>query len=150
MKPLRTKLMVTVLAAWALSLALAGCSSAAPAGSAAAKSDSATSKSDTSAPAKQSGETQTGAALASKAVFYFSGIPDQDTSRWAQRYKTMSDYLTRKLGVEVKGVPSVDYAAVVTGFSRGDIHLGFFGGLTGVQARLAAPDSEAIAQRPED
>lgn len=85
-----------------------------------------------------------------KAVFYFSGIPDQDVSRWAQRYEAMASYLSSQLGVEVRGASSVDYAAVVTGFERGDIHLAWFGGLTGVQARLAVPDSEAIAQRPLD
>ena len=83
-------------------------------------------------------------------TFYFSGIPDQDTARWAQRYQTVADYLSEELDVPVEGVPSVDYAAVVVGFQRGDIHMAWFGGLTGVQARLAAPGSQAIAQRPED
>ncbi len=83
-------------------------------------------------------------------VFRFSGIPDQDAARWAQRYGTVAEYLSRELGVTVKGVPSVDYAAVVVGFEQGEIHMGWFGGLTGVQARLAAPGSEAIAQRPRD
>ncbi|MFQ5873756.1 MAG: putative selenate ABC transporter substrate-binding protein, partial [Dehalococcoidia bacterium] len=58
--------------------------------------------------------------------------------------------ISDKLGVEVRYIPSVDYAAVVTAFKRGDIQLGWFGGLTGVQARLAVPDSEAIAQRLRD
>jgi phosphonate transport system substrate-binding protein len=83
-------------------------------------------------------------------VFYFSGIPDQDSARWAQRYTTLSDYLSKELGVKVEGVPTVDYAAVVAGFKKGDIHMAWFGGLTGVQARLAVPDSEAIVQRPRD
>ena len=83
-------------------------------------------------------------------TLFFSGIPDQDTARWAQRYQTVADFLTNDLGVTVKGVPSVDYAAVVVGFQRGDIQMAWFGGLTGVQARLAVPGSQAIAQRPED
>src|SRR5690606_11723261 len=43
-----------------------------------------------------------------------------------------------------------DYAAVVSGFQRGDLHLGWFGGLTGVQARALTPGSTAVAQRPRD
>ena len=83
-------------------------------------------------------------------VFYFSGIPDQDTAKWARRYTTVSDYLSKELGARVEGIPSVHYAAVVAGFKNGDIHMAWFGGLTGVQARLAVPGSEAIAQRPRD
>lgn len=83
-------------------------------------------------------------------VFRFSGIPDQDAARWALRYGTVAEYLSQELGVAVKGVPSADYAAVVVGFEQGEIHMGWFGGLTGVQARLAAPGAEAIAQRPRD
>ena len=83
-------------------------------------------------------------------VFRFSGIPDQDAARWALRYGAVAEYLSQELGVTVKGVPSVDYAAVVVGFEQGEIHMGWFGGLTGVQARLAVPGAEAIAQRPRD
>jgi phosphonate transport system substrate-binding protein len=83
-------------------------------------------------------------------VFRFSGIPDQDAARWAQRYSTVADYLNQELGVKVEGIPLVDYAAVVVGFEQNEIQLGWFGGLTGVQARLVVPGSEAIAQRPRD
>ncbi len=83
-------------------------------------------------------------------VFRFSGIPDQDAARWAQRYGTVADYLSQELGVTVEGVPSADYAAVVVGFEQGGLHMAWFGGLTGVQARLAVPGAEAIAQRPRD
>lgn len=83
-------------------------------------------------------------------VFYISGIPDQETAYLARRFGSVADYLTNRLGVQVKYQPSVDYAAVVAGFKRGDIHMGWYGGLTGVQARLAVPDSEAIAQRGRD
>ncbi len=80
----------------------------------------------------------------------FSGIPDQDASRWARRYEILADYLSDELGIEVEGVPAADYAAVVLAFRHGDIQAGWFGGLTGVQARLAVPGAQAIAQRSED
>jgi phosphonate transport system substrate-binding protein len=54
------------------------------------------------------------------------------------------------LGVPVEYVPSRDYQASVEMFRNGDIHLAWFGGLTGVQARAAVPGAEAIAQGKAD
>ena len=79
-----------------------------------------------------------------------SGIPDQDATRLARRYGGFSDYLSQQLGVPVQYVPSIDYAAVVTAFAQNDLQLAFFGALTGVQARLQNPESQAIVQREED
>lgn len=62
----------------------------------------------------------------------------------------VAEYLSAETGLEVEYVPSVDYAALVTAFERGEIQLAWFGGLTGVQARSLVPDAEAIAQRPRD
>ncbi len=83
-------------------------------------------------------------------VFYIGGIPDQEVSRLETRFNGLADYLTDETGVTVKYIPSIDYAAVVTAFKQGDVEMGWFGGLTGVQARLAVPDAQAIAQRPRD
>ena len=83
-------------------------------------------------------------------TLYVGGIPDQDTALLVRRFGSLADYLDERLGVEVEYVPSVDYAAVVTGFRNGDIHLAWYGGLTGVQARNAVPGARAIAQRPRD
>ena len=83
-------------------------------------------------------------------TLYMSGIPDQNASTLVRRFDGFSAYLSEQLGVNVKYVPSVDYAASVIAFKNGDIHLAWFGGLTGVQARLAVPGSRAIAQRPRD
>lgn len=83
-------------------------------------------------------------------VLTVGGIPDQDASRLARRYEVFSEYLSQRLGVKVEYVPSVDYAAVVTAFGQGNLDLAFFGGLTGVQARLRDPDARAVAQREQD
>ncbi|MCH8062290.1 MAG: putative selenate ABC transporter substrate-binding protein [Chloroflexi bacterium] len=83
-------------------------------------------------------------------VLAIAGIPDQNASTLARRYEVLTSYLSEELGVEVEYVPTVNYAAAVTGFEQGDIQMAWFGGLTGVQARLAAPGSRAIAQRPRD
>ncbi len=44
----------------------------------------------------------------------------------------------------------IDYTAAVTAFKVGDLDMVWFGGLTGVQARLQVPGAEAIAQRDID
>jgi phosphonate transport system substrate-binding protein len=81
---------------------------------------------------------------------YIGGIPDQDVSTLEARFKGLAQYLTEKTGIKVEYIPTIDYAAVVTAFRNGDIQLAWYGGLTGVQARLAVPNAQAIAQRPED
>ncbi len=83
-------------------------------------------------------------------ILKVGGIPDQDTSRLARRYEIFVAYLTEELGVEVRYLPSVDYAAVVTAFGQDELQVAFFGGLTGVQARLQNPGARAIAQREND
>ncbi len=83
-------------------------------------------------------------------VFFIGGIPDQDVSVLEERFEKLAQYLSDETGVEVRYVPSVAYSAVVTAFRGGDIQLAWYGGLTGVQARLAVPGAQAIAQREAD
>ena len=83
-------------------------------------------------------------------VLRVGGIPDQDASRLVRRYGGFAEYLSRNLGVEVEYIPIVDYAAVVTAFSQGKLDLAFFGGLTGVQARLLDRGAQAIVQQEHD
>ncbi|MGE3855532.1 MAG: putative selenate ABC transporter substrate-binding protein [Dehalococcoidia bacterium] len=78
------------------------------------------------------------------------GIPDQDVSALQKQFGAVAEYLAAETGMKVEYVPSNDYAALVTAFQRGDVHLAWFGGLTGVQARAVTPGSVAIAQRPRD
>ncbi|WP_071776918.1 putative selenate ABC transporter substrate-binding protein [Synechococcus sp. PCC 7335] len=77
-------------------------------------------------------------------------IPDQDPEKLQRLYGILSEYLSQELGVPVTYQAVTDYAAAVTAFKVGDLDLVWFGGLTGVQARLQVPDSEAIAQRDID
>ena len=83
-------------------------------------------------------------------ILKVGGIPDQDASRLARRYDVFAAYLSDRLGGDVEYVPSSDYAAVVTAFARGGLDLAFFGGFTGVQARLRDDGAQAIAQRTQD
>ena len=83
-------------------------------------------------------------------VLFIGGIPDQDVSILESRFSSLAEYLSEATGLDVRYVPSVNYAAVVTGFRHNDIQMAWYGGLTGVQARLAVPDARALAQRPRD
>ncbi|HJV31320.1 MAG TPA: putative selenate ABC transporter substrate-binding protein [Bacillales bacterium] len=83
-------------------------------------------------------------------VFKIGAIPDQNATDLKNGMDAVAKYLSDKTGMKVEFVPSVDYAALVTAFQRGEINLAWFGGLTSVQAISVAPGSEAIAQRPRD
>ncbi|MFZ3585345.1 putative selenate ABC transporter substrate-binding protein [Loktanella sp. DJP18] len=83
-------------------------------------------------------------------TLYFSAIPDDDESRLVERFSAVATYLSETLEVDVQYVPVKSYAAAVTAFANDQIQLGWFGGLSGVQARIAVPDSHAIAQGAED
>lgn len=80
----------------------------------------------------------------------FTAIPDQDTSRLEQRFGKIADYLSQKLDVEVRYIPVKSYSASVQAFKNNEVQLAWFGGLSGVQARLRVPGSVAIAQGVED
>ncbi|WP_315789982.1 putative selenate ABC transporter substrate-binding protein [Fischerella sp. JS2] len=77
-------------------------------------------------------------------------IPDQDPEKLQRQYNKLAAYLQQELGVPVEYKPVTDYTAAVTAFKVGDLDLVWFGGLTGVQARLQVPGAEAIAQRDVD
>ena len=80
----------------------------------------------------------------------FSAIPDQDQTALVKRFGKVADYLSKQLGIPVKYVPVKSYSAAITAFRNNQIQLAWFGGLSGVRARLLVPGSEAIAQGVED
>jgi phosphonate transport system substrate-binding protein len=79
-----------------------------------------------------------------------SAIPDQDPEKLQRLYGGLADYLTKSTGIKVVYLPVTDYKAVVTAFKVGELDLVWFGGLTGVQARLQVPEAQAILQRDID
>lgn len=83
-------------------------------------------------------------------TLYFSAIPDEDETRLSERLDKVADYLTDELGVPVEFVPVKSYPAAVTAFRNDQVQLAWFGGLSGVQARMLVPDARAIAQGDED
>lgn len=77
-------------------------------------------------------------------------IPDQDPEILARNYDLLASYLESELDIQVEFRPVTEYTAAVTAFRVGDLDLVWFGGLTGVQARLQVDGAEAIAQRDID
>lgn len=78
------------------------------------------------------------------------GIPDQDPERLQRQFGLVADHLAAELGMDVAYEPVADYDAAVSAFRVGDLDLVWFGGLTGVQARLQVDGARAIAQRDVD
>lgn len=83
-------------------------------------------------------------------TFTFTAIPDEDESQLITRFEKVADYLEQQLGVDVKYIPVKSYSAAVTAFRNNQVQLAWFGGLSGVQARMLVPGSEALAQGYED
>ena len=83
-------------------------------------------------------------------VLRISAIPDQNPEKLNRLYGLVADELSESLGRKVVYVPMVDYSAAVTAFRKGDLDLVWFGGLTGVQARLQTPGARVLAQRDVD
>lgn len=79
-----------------------------------------------------------------------SAIPDQDPEILDRLFGDVAAYLGEALNLKVEYIPVIDYAASVTAFKVGDLDLVWFGGLTGVQARLQVPGAMALAQRDID
>lgn len=84
------------------------------------------------------------------ATLVYTAIPDQDARQLEQRFAIVTEALEQALGIDVRYVPVKSYAAAVTAFVNDDVQLAWFGGFSGVQARLRQPGARAIAQGVED
>jgi len=83
-------------------------------------------------------------------TFYFTAIPDQDESKLELRFSLLANYLSKELDIEVKFIPVKSYSASIAAFRNNQVQLAWFGGLSGVRARILVPDSLVIAQGYED
>ncbi|WP_448612284.1 putative selenate ABC transporter substrate-binding protein [Geodermatophilus sp. URMC 60] len=90
------------------------------------------------------------AASPSPGALRIGAIPDQDPDVLQRLHGTVADAVAAALDIEVEYAPVTDYAAAVSLFRTGDLDLVWFGGLTGVQARLQTPGAEPVAQRDID
>ena len=83
-------------------------------------------------------------------VLRVGAIPDQNPEKLNRLYGALSSELSEQLKVKVRYVPVSNYAAAVSAFRAGSLDLVWFGGLTGVQARLQTPGARVLAQRDID
>ena len=83
-------------------------------------------------------------------TFKVGAIPDQNPERLNRLYGQLADELSERLDVKVRYVPVSNYPAAVSAFRSGGLDLAWFGGLTGVQARLQTPGAQVLAQRDID
>ncbi len=88
--------------------------------------------------------------LAATDTLRIGAIPDQNPEKLNRLYKLLSDELSKDLDIPVRYLPVSNYTAAVTAFRTGSIDLVWFGGLTGVQARLQRPGAVVLAQRDID
>ena len=94
----------------------------------------------------------TTAALTSWAaeVLRIGAIPDQNPEKLNRLYGLLAKELSQTLKVPVRYVPVSNYPAAVSAFRTSGLDLVWFGGLTGVQARLQTPGAKVLAQRDID
>ncbi len=94
--------------------------------------------------------SQTDSNKSSSETLYISAIPDEKVTDQIAKFGKLSEHLSDELGVDVEFVSSTDYTDSITKFTNGEVHLVWFGGLSGVQARMAVPGAQAIAQGKAD
>ena len=83
-------------------------------------------------------------------ILKIGAIPDQNQEILDRRFNLLSKELSEELDIKVKYVPVVNYIAAITAFRTRDLDLVWFGGLSGVQARLQTPNSIVLVQRDID
>src|SRR5215510_2546515 len=79
-----------------------------------------------------------------------SALPDQKPEILGPLYDSLASYLQQKLGIPVKYQAVSTYDEALNGFRLGKLDMVWFGGLTGVQARLQVDGAQAIIQRDID
>lgn len=85
-----------------------------------------------------------------QSILRIGAIPDQNPERLNRRYGQLATELSDQLKVPVRYVPVSNYPAAVSAFRTGSLDLVWFGGLTGIQARLQTPGAQVLAQRAID
>lgn len=83
-------------------------------------------------------------------VLVITAIPDEKVSDQEAKFQALKAYLAEQLDIKVEFSISKDYPAAVQRFANGEVHLAWFGGLTGAQARDKVKGARAIAQGDTD
>ena len=88
--------------------------------------------------------------LKAEEILRIGAIPDQNPERLNRLYQVLASEISEKLDVKVRYKPVTNYAAAVSAFRTGNLDLVWFGGLTGVQARLQTKGAKVLVQRDID
>lgn len=84
-------------------------------------------------------------------VLRVSAIPDENPQELLRIYEPFTEYLSKELGMPVKFVPVIDYAATVEGLAANKLDLVWYGGFTSVQAvRRTGGKATRLVMREED
>lgn len=84
-------------------------------------------------------------------VLRVSAIPDEQPNELLRIYTPFADYLAHELGIQVRFIPVVDYAATVEGLVAKKLDLVWYGGFTSVQAvRRTHGNAKRLVMRQED
>lgn len=95
-------------------------------------------------------EVSSSASSEANKVLVLSAIPDGKISDQELKYQALAKYLETKLDIKVKYDVSKGYDVAVERFANNEVHLMWFGGLTGVKARAKVDGAVAIAQGVAD
>ncbi len=79
-----------------------------------------------------------------------SAIPDENPTELIRIYTPFAEYLSQELGIAVKYIPVVDYAATVEALAAKKLDMVWYGGFTFVQARKRTGNAIPVVSREED
>ena len=77
-----------------------------------------------------------GNAYAGEKVIRISTIPDESPTELIRKFKPLTRYLSKEIGIAVKFTPLTNYAATVEALAAEKVDLVWYGGFTHVQASL--------------
>ncbi len=83
-------------------------------------------------------------------VLRVTAIPDEVPTELLRKNKPLVRYLEKQLGMKVKFIPVVDYAATVEALAAKKVDLAWYGGFTHVQARKRTGNAIALVMRLSD
>ena len=92
-----------------------------------------------------------GANAEARKVLRVSAVPDENPQELLRKHEPFTKYLSKELGMPVKFVPVIDYAATVEGLAAKKLDIVWYGGFTSVQAvRRTGGKATRLVMRKED
>ncbi len=75
----------------------------------------------------------------------FAVVPVENASGAAERFRPLTEYLTRQLGIPVRLRTPADYASVIEGQRAGEIHIAYYGPASYARAYMTGVKTEPFA-----